>query len=118
MGTVRHAGERGEVLMAEDQVQGRDWLASAADAGAQSDLGVASFGGAGHALDPAHPPARDPRETGVFGPRTPVSRHGRVVADCVICGKKTVQDIFEIIVSAWFGASARFHTRLTTAGKA
>src|ERR1700728_4618847 len=67
-----HAGmaKLGEVLMAEDPARARDWLRKAADAGnadAQSDLAVAAFDGVSHALDPAHPPAMDPRQTGVFG---------------------------------------------------
>jgi TPR repeat protein len=112
----------GEMQMAEDPAAARDWLAKAAAAGnvgAQSDLAVAASGGASHVLDPAHPPAQDPRQTGVFGPRTPVSRRGRVVADCVKCGRKTVQDIFDVIVSAWFGVGLRHRGRgLTTEGKA
>jgi hypothetical protein len=116
-----HAGmaKLGEVLMAEDPARARDWLRKAADAGnagAQSDLAVAAFDDASHALDPAHPPAMDPRQTGVFGLRTPVSRRGRVVAGCVTCGRKTVQDIFDIIVGPWFGASARRRT-VATSGK-
>jgi TPR repeat protein len=112
----------GEMLMAEDPAAARDWLAKAAAAGnvgAQSDLAVAASGGASHVLDPAHPPAQDPRQTGVFGPRTPVSRRARVVAGCVKCGRKTVQDIFDVIVSAWFGVGLRHRGRgLTTEGKA
>lgn len=68
-------------------------------------------------LDHAHPPAMDPRQTGVFGPRTPVSRRERVMADCVTCRGTTVQDIYDIIVGAWFGATLRMHARLNTAGK-
>ena len=117
-----HAGmaKLGEMMLAEDPARARNWLrkaAAAGNVGAQSDLAVAAFDGGGHALDRAHPPARDPRQTGVFGPRTPVSRRERVVADCVKCGRKTVQDIFDVIVSAWFGAAARRRTRLTTEGK-
>jgi hypothetical protein len=107
--------------MAEDPARARDWERSTVDAandGAQSDLAVAAFDSGGQALDPAHPPAKDPRQTGVFGPRTPVSRRERVVADCVTCGRRTVQDVLDVIVSAWFGASLRGRTGLSTAGKA
>jgi len=105
--------------MAEDPARAWDsprTAAAAGNAGAQSDLAVAAFDGARHPLGPAHPPAIDPRQTGVFGVRTPVSRRGRVVAGCVTCGRKTVQDVFDVIVSRWFGASARGRT-VATVGK-
>jgi hypothetical protein len=89
----------------------------AEDLRAQSEAAVAAFEAGNRALDPHHPPAQDPRDTGVFGVRTPVSRRERVVAECVSCGRKTVQDIFEIIVSAWLGPSARMPTQHSTAGK-
>ncbi len=87
-------------------------------AGAQSDAAVSAFERDGQALDPSRPSAMDPRETGLFGPRAPVSRHDRVIAYCLRDGRETVQDIYEVIVGAWFGASARqFTTRRSTAGK-
>jgi TPR repeat protein len=117
-----HAGmaKLGELLMTEDPAQAQDLLRKAADAGnvsAQSDLAVAAFAADGHVLDPSRPPAQDPRETGVFGVRTPVSHRGRLVADCVRCGRKTVQDRYDVIVSAWVGLSARRRTNLVTEGK-
>jgi TPR repeat protein len=110
----------GELLITEDPQQGQAVLEKAAQAGnvrAQSDVAVAAFEAGNRVLDPNHPPAQDPRDTGVFGVRTPVSRRKRVVADCMRCGRKTVQDVFEIIVSAWLGPSARMPTQHSTAGK-
>ncbi len=40
-----------------------------------------AFQDGGHALDRSRPPAKDPRQSRLFGLRTPVSRRGRVVAD-------------------------------------
>jgi hypothetical protein len=101
---------------------GCDWPGGTAGAG--DPVGPAKRGETlmavdpGHAqLDPAHPPAMDPRQTGVFGPRTPVSRRERAMAECVTCGGETVQDVFDVIVGAWAGASLRFHARLNTVGK-
>lgn len=101
-------------------------LASAADGAdaaqespaAQSDAAVLAFKGDGQTLDKSRPPAKDPRETGLFGPKTPVSRHDRVVAYCLEDGKETVQDIYEVIVGMWFGAGGKLLTsRRSTAGK-
>jgi len=85
--------------------------------GAQSDAAVLAFSRDGRALDRSRPPPRDPRETGLFGPRTPVSRHDRVVAYCLEDGKETVQDIYEVVVGTWFGASARLTPRRSATGK-
>ncbi|MGH3193929.1 MAG: hypothetical protein ACRDPY_47590 [Streptosporangiaceae bacterium] len=86
--------------------------------GAQSDAAVLAFERDGQALDRSRPPAKDPRETGLFGPRTPVSRHDRVVAFCLKDGKETVQDIYEVITGVWFGPTARLPAaRRSTAGK-
>jgi hypothetical protein len=85
---------------------------------AQSDAAVQAFKSDGRALDRSMPPAKDPRETGLFGPRTPVSRHDRVVAYCIRDGRDTVQDIYEVILGVWLGATARLPAaRRTAAGK-
>jgi hypothetical protein len=85
---------------------------------AQSDAAVLAFKKDGQALDRTRPPAMDPRETGLFGPRTPVSRHDRVVAYCLNEGKETVQDVYEVIVTGWVGLSGKLTTtRRSTAGK-
>ncbi len=101
-----------------------DLAAATGDAGssgspeAQSDAAVLAFKGNGQPLDRARPPAMDPRETGLFGPRTPVSRHDRVVAYCLRDGKETVQDSYEVILGVWLGATARLPAaRRSTAGK-
>jgi hypothetical protein len=86
--------------------------------GAQSDAAVLAFKHDGQALDRSRPPAEDPRETGLFGPRTPVSRHDRVVAYCLKDGRETVQDIYEVIIGVWLGPTARLPAaRRSTAGK-
>jgi hypothetical protein len=72
-----------------------------------------NYDSGGQKLDRGHPPAIDPRHSGVFGPRTPVSRGGRVMADCIVCGRETVQDIYEMIVGRWVGLRGP-----STAGKA
>jgi hypothetical protein len=99
--------------------------AAAGDAGAaqespeaRSDAAVLAFKRDGQALDRSRPPAMDPRETGLFGPRTPVSRHDRVIGYCLKDGKETVQDNYEVILGAWLGASARLPAaRRNAAGK-
>jgi hypothetical protein len=50
----------GVVVMSEPQ---------AGNVRAQSDVAVAGFEAGNRALDPDHPPAQDPRDTGVFGAR-------------------------------------------------
>ena len=100
----------GEMLLDEDPQAARDWLHQAADLGnlrARNDLAMLAAQDTGQPLDPAHPPAKDPRETGLFAPRTPVSRRERIVADCVHDGRRTIQDIFEVIAGVWLGATAR-----------
>ena len=75
------------------------WLVKAAEAGsvpAQSDLAVQAFE-RGQPLDRDRPPCIDPRLTGVLAQGTPVSRRARQVANCLKCGRKTVQDITEFI---------------------
>jgi hypothetical protein len=82
------------------------WLVRAAQAGhlkAQSDLSVQAFESGAARLDPAHPPARDPRRTGVFTSNSPASRKERLAADCVTCKMKTVQDHYELIVGTYAG---------------
>jgi hypothetical protein len=93
----------------------QDWLRQAAEGGlrpAQSDLAVRDFETAGTRPGRNHPPAVDPRATGVFTGRTPVTRQDRIVADCRSCQKNTVQDHFELIVGRWFGTHGP-----TTVGK-
>jgi TPR repeat protein len=102
------------LLRTEDPLGCDAWLRQAAAAGnvrAQSDLAVLAFEH-GQPLDRRHPPAVDPRATGVLKANTPVSRQARQVADCVKCGRKTVQDIYEFITGRWFGMRGP-----TTAGK-
>lgn len=101
-------------LLADDPQASADWLAKAAAAGnvhAQSDLAVAAFE-RGQPLDPGHPPAVDPRLTGLLTPNTPLTRQARQVANCVKCGGKTVQDRYEFIHGRFFGLRGP-----TTAGK-
>jgi hypothetical protein len=98
------------MLLDEDPQAARNWLHQAADLGnlrARNDLAMLAAQDSGQPLDPAHPPAKDPRETGLFGPRTPVSRKERIVADCAHDGRKTIQDVFEVIVGPWLGPTAR-----------
>jgi TPR repeat protein len=107
-----HAGMAlmGETLLNEDPQAARDWLQRAADAGnlrARRDLAMVAAQETGQPLDPADPPAQDPRETGLFGPRTPVSRRERVIADCLHDGRMTIQDVYEVILGAWLGPTAR-----------
>jgi TPR repeat protein len=107
-----HAGMAllGEMLLDEDPQAARNWLHQAADLGnlrARNDLAMLAAQDSGQPLDPAHPPAKDPRETGLFGPRTPVSRKERIVADCAHDGRKTIQDVFEVILGPWLGPTAR-----------
>ncbi len=102
------------VLAASDPAAAQDWLRQAAEAGstrAQNEFGVRAFE-AGQPIDRAHPPTADPRKTGVFGPTAPTSRQDRVVADCLKCHTKTVQDHYELIVGRWFGVRGP-----STAGK-
>jgi TPR repeat protein len=118
-----HAGMAllGELLLDEDPQAARNWLHQAADLGnlrARNDLAMLAAQDSGQPLDPAHPPAKDPRETGLFGPRTPVSRRERLVADCAHDGRKTIQDVFEVIVGPWLGPTARLPMpERSTAGK-
>ena len=111
----------GEMLLDEDPQAARSWLHQAADLGnlrARNELAVLASQDTGQPLDPAHPPAKDPRLTGLFGPRTPVSRRERIIADCVHDGRKTIQDIFEVILGTWLGPTARLPMpERNTAGK-
>jgi hypothetical protein len=111
----------GELLLDEDPQAARSWLQRAADLGnlrARNELALLAAQDSGKPLDPAHPPAKDPRETGLFGPRTPVSRRERIIADCVHDGRKTIQDVFEVIIGAWLGPTARLPMpERSTAGK-
>jgi len=107
-----HAGMAllGQMLLDEDPQAARDWLHRAADAGnlrARHDLAMLAAEGPDQPLDPANPPAQDPRETGLFGPRIPVSRRERVMADCLHDGRMTIQDVYEVILGAWLGPTAR-----------
>ncbi len=107
-----HAGMAllGEMLLEEDPQAARNWLHQAADLGnlrARNDLAMLAAQDSGQPLDPAHPPAKDPRETGLFGPRTPVSRRERIIADCAHDGRKTIQDVYEVILGPWLGPTAR-----------
>lgn len=102
------------VLHADDPQGSADWLAKAAAAGnvrAQSDLGVLAAE-RGQPLDPRHPPATNPKLTGLLPANTPLTRQGRHVANCVICRGQTVQDLFEFIHGRYFGLRGP-----TTAGK-
>jgi hypothetical protein len=111
----------GELLLDEDPQTARSWLQRAADLGnlrARNELALLAAQDSGKPLDPAHPPAKDPRETGLFGPRTPVSRRERIIADCTHDGRKTIQDVFEVIIGAWLGPTARLPMpERSTAGK-
>jgi hypothetical protein len=96
-----------KLLSAEgDSEAAQGWLVKAAQAGslhAQSDLGVLAFDSGATRLDPEHPPTSDPRRTGVFSRNTPATRKERLVADCIKCKMRTVQDHYELIVGAYFG---------------
>ncbi len=111
----------GELLLDEDPQAARNWLHQAADLGnlrARNELALLAAQDSGRPLDPADPPAKDPRETGLFGPRTPVSRRERIVADCAHDGRKTIQDVFDVIMGAWLGPTARLPMpERSTAGK-
>jgi hypothetical protein len=111
----------GELLLDEDPQAARNWLHQAADLGnlrARNELALLAAQDSGKPLDPAHPPAKDPRETGLFGPRTPVSRRERIIADCAHDGRKTIQDVFEVITGVWLGPTARLPMpERSTAGK-
>ncbi len=111
----------GEMLLDEDPQAARDWLHRAADLGnqrARSELAMLAARDSGKPLDPAHPPAQDPRDTGLFGPRTPVSRRERIIADCAHDGRKTIQDVLEVIPGPWLGLTARLPMpERNTAGK-
>jgi hypothetical protein len=109
---VAESGEVGgmyqlsKLLAASDPAAAQAWLVKAADGGntkAQNDVGVLAFDSGTRPLDPARPSAADPRRTGLFGPKTPTSRQDRVVADCVKCAERTVQDHYELIVGKWVG---------------
>jgi TPR repeat protein len=102
------------LLHRDDPQAGQAWLVKAADAGnvpAQSDLAVLAFEH-GRPLDRSRPPFVDPRFTAVLPASTPVTRQARQVANCLKCGKKTIQDVIEFIDGRWFGARGP-----TTAGK-
>lgn len=102
------------LLRQGDPQAAQDWLVKAAAAGnvaAQSDLAVAGFG-PGQPLDRDRPPAIDPRLTGVLAASVPLTRQARQVANCLKCGKKTVQDVVEFIIGRWYGLRGP-----TTAGK-
>jgi hypothetical protein len=82
------------------------WLVKAAEAGnlrAQSDCGVQAFDSGVTRLDPAHPPTKDPRRTGVFSRNAPATRRERLVADCLHCKMRTIQDHYELIVGTYVG---------------
>ncbi|HEX9032136.1 MAG TPA: hypothetical protein VF834_09850 [Streptosporangiaceae bacterium] len=104
------------LLCRSDDPQGaRAWFGKAAQTGnlrAQNELSVMDYEAGNRHLDRAHPPAIDPRKNGLFTPNSPLTRHDRIVAECIKCGRKTVQDIFEIIVGKWFGLRGS-----TTSGK-
>jgi TPR repeat protein len=107
-----HAGMvlLGELLLDEDPQAARSWLHQAADLGnlrARDDLAMLAAQDSGMPLDPAHPPAKDPRQTGLFTRGTPVSRRERVIAECAHDGRKTIQDVFEVILGVWLGLSPR-----------
>ncbi len=118
-----HAGMAllGELLLDEDPQAARNWLQQAADLGnlrARNELAMLAAQDSGKPLDPAHPSAKDPRETGLFGPSTPVSRRERIIADCAHDGRKTIQDLFEVILGPWLGPTARLPVpERNTAGK-
>jgi TPR repeat protein len=118
-----HAGMAllGELLLDEDPQAARNWLHRAADLGnlrARNELAMLAAQDSGQPLDPAHPPAKDPRETGLFGPRTPVSRRERLIADCAHDGRNTIQDVYEVILGPWLGLTARLPMpERNTAGK-
>jgi hypothetical protein len=104
-----------ELARASDPASAQAWLAKAADAGnvrAQNDVAVLAGESGRGRLDPSRPPAIDPRRTGIFNASNPTSRQQRVVADCVKCRRKTVQDHYEVMVGRWFGVRGP-----TTAGK-
>jgi hypothetical protein len=82
----------------------------------QSDQAVQAADAA-QQLDPEHPPVRDPRDSGLFQPATPATRLQRLVADCTVCGGRTVQDMFEFVVGRWAGVRTGSHYRETAAGK-
>jgi hypothetical protein len=82
----------------------------------QSDQAVQAADAA-QPLDPKHPPVKDPRDSGVFQPATPATRLQRLVADCTVCGGRTVQDMFELVVGRWVGVRTGSHYRETAAGK-
>ena len=111
----------GEELLDKDPQAARNWLRQAADLGnlrARNELAMLAAQESGKPLDPDHPPVQDPRANGLFGPRTPVSRRERIIADCVHDGRKTIQDVFEVILGPWLGATARLPMpERTTAGK-
>jgi hypothetical protein len=111
----------GELLLDEDPQAARNWLHRAADLGnlrARNELALLAAQDSGKPLDPAHPPVKDPRETGLFGPRTPVTRRERIIADCAHDGRKTIQDVFDVIAGPWLGLTARLPLReRNTAGK-
>ena len=76
------------------------------------ETSVVSAGGASQELDRAFPPTMDPRQAGIFTPRTPVTRGERIMADCVTDRRQTVQDEYELIVGRWLGVRGS-----STAGK-
>jgi hypothetical protein len=82
----------------------------------QSDQAVQAADAA-QQLDPKHPPVKDPRDSGLFQPATPATRLQRLVADCTVCGGRTVQDMFELVVGRWVGVRTGSHYRETAAGK-
>jgi hypothetical protein len=104
-------------IMSMDAVSGQaDPIRQAAEA--RNDLARLAAQDTGQPVDPDHPPAKDPRESGLFGPRTPVSRRERIVADCAHDGRRTIQDVFEVMVGVWLGPTARLPMpERNTAGK-
>jgi TPR repeat protein len=110
----------GEVLLDEDPQAARSWLHQAADLGnlrARNELALLAAQDSGKPLDPAHPPAKDPRETGLFRPQAPVSRRERIIAACAHDDRQTIQDVYEVIMGTWLGPTARLPMpERTTAG--
>jgi TPR repeat protein len=109
----------GELLLDEDPQAARNWLYRAGDLGnlrARNELALLAAQHSGKPLDPAYPPAKDPRETGLFALRTPVTRRERIVADCAHDGRKTIQDLFEVILGPWVGPRPRLAPERSTAG--
>jgi hypothetical protein len=95
-----------KLIRTDDPQTAQGWLVRAAEGGnlhAQNDFAVQAFDAGAQKLDPAHPSVSDPRRLGLFTPNTPASRKERLVADCLKCKKRTVQDHWELIVGTYVG---------------